>query len=245
MSGAAANQERQAEQDNSELEALFDSIAAATRTPGQSEACAPRPGQDNVIDQLGHLTRKLHEAMRELGYDRLLQDTAKAIPDARDRLVYVATMTEKAAERTLSAIETAKPIQDQLGSQAAALAKEWEKLFGRELSVDQFKALAERTGDFLRAVPAQAEATSAQLMEIMMAQDFQDLTGQVIKRVTDVVQDMENQLLRLLLQNVPPERREAAESRGLVNGPVIRASGNSEVVTSQAQVDELLASLGF
>jgi chemotaxis protein CheZ len=245
MSGAAANQERQAEQDNSELEALFDSIAAATRTPGQSEASAPRPGQDNVIAQLGHLTRKLHEAMRELGYDRLLQDTAKAIPDARDRLVYVATMTEKAAERTLSAIETAKPIQDRLGSQAAALAKEWEKLFGRELSVDQFKALAERTRDFLRTVPAQAEATSAQLMEIMMAQDFQDLTGQVIKRVTDVVQDMENQLLRLLLQNVPPERREAAESRGLVNGPVIRASGNSEVVTSQAQVDELLASLGF
>jgi chemotaxis protein CheZ len=245
MSGAAANQERQAEQDNSELEALFDSIAAATRTPGQSEPSAPRPGQDNVIAQLGHLTRKLHEAMRELGYDRLLQDTAKAIPDARDRLVYVATMTEKAAERTLSAIETAKPIQDQLGSQAGALAKEWDKLFGRELSADQFKPLAERTRDFLRAVPAQAEATSAQLMEIMMAQDFQDLTGQVIKRVSDVVQDMENQLLRLLLQNVPPERREAAESRGLVNGPVIRASGNSDVVTSQAQVDELLASLGF
>lgn len=242
---AAANRESQAEQDNPDLEALFDSIAAATRTPAESEKSAPEPGQDSVIAQLGHLTRKLHEAMRELGYDQVLQDTAKSIPDARDRLVYVATMTEKAAERALSAIETAKPIQDQLGSQAAGLAKEWDKLFGRELSVDQFKALAERTRGFLSGVPAQAQATSAQLMEIMMAQDFQDLTGQVIKRVTDVVQNMESQLLTLLLQNVPPERREAAESRGLLNGPVIRANGNSDVVTNQAQVDELLASLGF
>jgi chemotaxis protein CheZ len=242
---AATKRESQAEVDNPELEALFDSIAAATRTPDRSEESAREPGQESVIAQLGHLTRKLHEAMRELGYDQLLRDTAKAIPDARDRLVYVATMTEKAAERTLSAIETAKPIQDQLASQAAGLAKEWDKLYGRELSVDQFKALAERTRGFLSGVSGQAEATSAQLMEIMMAQDFQDLTGQVIKRVTDMVQDMENQLLKLLLQNVPPERREAAESRGLLNGPVVRANGTSDVVTSQAQVDELLASLGF
>jgi chemotaxis protein CheZ len=243
MSRAAANQVTKDELDTPELEALFDSIAAATRTPDTDPAEASGSAQDSVISQLGHLTRKLHEAMRELGYDRLLQDTAKAIPDARDRLDYVATMTEQAAVRALNAIETAKPIQDGLGQEAADLGKDWDKVFARELSVDQFKALAERTRGFLSGVPARTDATNAQLMEIMMAQDFQDLTGQVIKRITDMAQNMESQLLKLLLDNVPPERREAIESKGLLNGPVIR--GGSEVVTSQSQVDELLESLGF
>jgi len=94
-------------------------------------------------------------------------------------------------------------------------------------------------------VPTQTEATSAQLMEIMMAQDFQDLTGQVIKRITDMVQGMEGQLLKLLVENAPAERRVAAESRGLLNGPVTGADLHGDVVTSQSQVDELLESLGF
>ena len=243
MSRAAANQATKDELDTPELEALFDSIAAATRTPAADVAQPSGAAQDSVILQLGQLTRKLHEALRELGYDRLLQDTAKAIPDARDRLDYVATMTEQAAVRALNAIETAKPIQDRLGQEAAGLTKDWDKLFARELSVEQFKALAERTRGFLSGVPAQTGATSAQLMEIMMAQDFQDLTGQVIKRITDMAQNMENQLLKLLLDNVAPERREAVESKGLLNGPAIRTG--SEVVTSQSQVDELLESLGF
>ena len=243
MSRAAANQASKDELDTPELEALFDSIAAATRAPAAEVAQPSGAAQDNVIAQLGQLTRKLHEALRELGYDRLLQDTAKAIPDARDRLDYVATMTEQAAVRALNAIETAKPIQDRLGQEAAGLSKDWDRLFARELSVDQFKTLAERTRGFLSGMPAQTEATNAQLMEIMMAQDFQDLTGQVIKRITDMAQNMENQLLKLLLDNVPPERREAVESKGLLNGPVIRSG--SEVVTSQSQVDELLESLGF
>src|SRR5690349_8308429 len=163
--------------DNPELEALFDSISAATRA-----AQAPTTevsGAEKVISQLGHLTRNLHEAMRELGYDRVLEETAKAIPDARDRLNYVATMTEQAAMRSLNAIEAAKPIQDRLRNEAAGLASDWDKLFKREMGVQDFKELAERTRTFLAGVPTQTEATSAQLMEIMMAQDFQDLTGQV------------------------------------------------------------------
>jgi len=183
--------------------------------------------------------------MRELGYDRLLQDAAQAFPDARDRLTYVASMTEKAAEKALSAIEHAKPIQDRLGSQAAELAKDWDKVFSSELGPENFKALAERTRGFLVEVPAQTSATNAQLTNIMMAQDFQDLTGQVIQKVTKMAQEVEQQLLNLLVQNVPPERREAAQSLGLLNGPVVRSDGRNDIVTNQAQVDELLESLGF
>ena len=235
----------QSEADNPELEALFDSISEATRTAPAPAPTAEGNGAGNVISQLGQLTRNLHEAMRELGYDRVLEDTAKAIPDARDRLNYVATMTEQAAMRSLNAIEAAKPIQDRLGSEAAGLASDWDKLFKREIGVQDFKALAERTRTFLVGVPTQTEATSAQLMEIMMAQDFQDLTGQVIKRITDMVQGMEGEQLKLLVENAPAERRVAAESRGLLNGPVTGADRHGDVVTSQSQVDELLESLGF
>jgi len=231
------------EVDSPELEALFDSISEATRTA--PALTGEVNGADKVICQLGQLTRKLHEAMRELGYDRVLEDTAKAIPDARDRLNYVVTMTEQAAIRALNAIEAAKPIQDRMGNEAAGLANDWNKLFKREIGVQDFKALAERTRTFLVSVPTHTEATSAQLMEIMMAQDFQDLTGQVIKRITDMVQGMETQLLKLLVENAPAERREVAESRGLLNGPVTGADRHGDVVTTQSQVDELLESLGF
>jgi len=237
--------QKERELDTPELEALFDIVAAATRTVGGE---SPEPAgdvADKVISKIGQLTRKLHEALRELGYDRLLQDTANAIPDARERLVYVASMTEQAAVRALNAIEAAKPIQDRLGQDATALAEGWKKLFKGELSVDQFRVLAEGTREFLSAVPEKTAATTAQLTDIMMAQDFQDLTGQVIKRIMDMVQDIENQLLKLLLENAPPERRVAVESRGLLNGPVIRADQHGDVVTSQLQVDELLESLGF
>lgn len=235
-------------QDSAELEALFDSIASAARE--QSVGRAPNadgntPSADKMISQIGQLTRKLHDAMRELGYDRLIQKAAEAIPNARDRLSYVATMTEQAAVRALNAIEAAKPIQDRLGNDASSLAGDWDRLFKRELTVEEFKALAERTRTFLGSVPAQTKATSAQLMDIMMAQDFQDLTGQVIKRITDMVQDIEGQLLGVLLENCPPELREAAEHRGLLNGPVMSGKNLGEALTSQSQVDELLGSLGF
>ena len=235
--------------DSEELEALFDSIAAATRDDPE-EADGEDLGSggaspDNVVSEIGQLTRRLHDAMRELGYDRLMEDAAGAMPDARDRLAYVATMTEQAAQRALTAIETAKPIQDKLGSQASELTKGWDKVFSRELSTQDFKALAERTRSFLAEVPSQTDATNAQLTDIMMAQDFQDLTGQVIQKVTKMAQDIEQQLLRLLVANAPPERREAAESMGLLNGPVIRPNGRTDVVTDQKQVDELLESLGF
>jgi hypothetical protein len=52
-------------------------------------------------------------------------------------------------------------------------------------------------------VPGHTSFTNAQLLDIMMAQDFQDLTGQVIKRMMDVIQEIERQLLMVLLENIP------------------------------------------
>ncbi|MBI3525186.1 MAG: protein phosphatase CheZ [Betaproteobacteria bacterium] len=235
--------------DSDDLQALFDNVAsnvaapaAAVAAPPQKQAGAGEPG--DVFSSLGHLAREFHDSLRELGHDKALGDAARTIPDARQRLTYIVQMTEQAATRALNAIEIAKPIQDTLENQAGALGTRWEKVFANQLSASDFKALAADTQAFLRAVPQQSRATNAQLTEIMMAQDFQDLTGQVIKKVVELVANMETQLLKVLLVAKPPDMHVEAPD-GLLNGPVINAAGRSDIVNSQSQVDDMLESLGF
>jgi len=179
-----------------------------------------------------------------LGYDKTLEKVATELPDNRDRLNYIAVMTAKAAERTLNAAEIAQPIQARIGESAKDLSGKWDKLFAKQLGVVEFKQLVQDTRAFLSDVPGKAESTNAQLMEIIMAQDFQDLTGQVIKKVLEAAQNLESQLLALLIETTPEEKRQAVDP-GLLNGPVVNAAGRSDVVTSQEQVDDLLESLGF
>ncbi len=225
--------------DSPELEALFDSILSAG-----APAAAPAARAPDVMSRVGQMTRMLHDALRELGYDRILEKAAAAIPDARDRLSYVATLTEQAATRALNATELARPIQDKLAADATRLGGAWQRLLDRQMTVGEFEALVGATREYLGAVPERTRATNAQLTEIMMAQDFQDLTGQVIKKITELAQSLEQQLVRLLVDLLSAEKRSEIDS-GLLNGPVIDASGRSDVVTSQSQVDDLLESLGF
>ena len=196
-----------------------------------------------LVNRIGHLTRQMREGMRELGLDKSIAKVAEAIPDARDRLGYVAHMTERAAERALNAIDVAQPIQDGLSKQASGLTNRWDQWFASPVALGDARELVLDTRAYLAAVPKQVRATNAQLMEIMMAQDFQDLTGQVIKKMMDVIKDMEKQLLHLLIDNAPIEKRLEA-SNSLLNGPQT-TSGKPEAVDDQEQVDDLLASLGF
>lgn len=198
---------------------------------------------EQLVNRIGHLTRQMREGMRELGLDKGIARAAEAIPDARDRLSYVAQMTERAAERALNAIDVAQPIQENLSKQAVQLGKRWDVWFESPLALDEARELVKDTRSYLAETPQQASATNAQLMEIMMAQDFQDLTGQVIKKMMDVIKDMETQLLQLLIDNAPPDKRQEA-GHGLLNGPQIKL-GNTDAVDDQGQVDDLLASLGF
>lgn len=247
-----------AEQDSDDLEALFDSIVSSNdvhegeagiatshacnaETPGSVEESNP---SDKVINKLGQMTRKFHDTLHELGYNKDLEKVASFIPDARDRLSYVVTMTEKAAERVLNATEAAQPIMATIEADSQALAKDWQMLFDKQLDIEQFKKLVTQTRAFLVEVPKQAKATNAYLTEIMMAQDFQDLTGQVIKKIVDVTQQMEKQLVDLLVESAPPMANPDAHS-GLLNGPVINPSRRTDVVSNQNQVDDLLESMGF
>lgn len=234
-----------ANNDSDDLEALFDSIVSDSKNESKRAAS---PAKETVVEgtevfnEIGHLTRALHDSLRELGYDKNLQKAASAIPDARDRLNYIATMTQAAAERVLNATEATQPVVEKIESGAKNLAGEWQKLFDDKLDVEQFKQLATQTHAYLVDVPRQTRQTNANLTEIMMAQDFQDLTGQVIKKVMEVTQNLETQLLALLVQHAPPSVK---LDPGVLNGPVVNAAGRTDVVTSQAQVDDLLESLGF
>lgn len=209
------------------------------------ENAVPPPGESpDIIQRIAQLTRMLRDSMRELGLDQAIKDAAQAIPDARDRLRYVAHMTEQAAHRVLNAAESAQPEQDALQRAARALDERWQQWFETSaLELPEARDLVRDTRQFLQEVPGRAQATQAKLLEIIMAQDFQDLTGQVIMKMMDVVSAIEKELLQVLLDNVPQEKRDEANS--LLNGPQVNPDGKADVVTNQDQVDELLASLGF
>ena len=214
---------------------------------------------EDVIHRIGKLTRLLRDNMRELGLDKEIERAAEAIPDARDRLHYVATMTEQAADRALNAIDRAQPLQDQLADRAGALDKRWAEWFEAPKELDEAKALVQDTRTYLGAVPDMTSATNKELMEIMMAQDFQDLTGQVIKKMMDVIREIEHQLVQVLIDNVPgADARETMQRKAeyqwksdsarrneeLLNGPQVKDNA-PDIVTGQDQVDDLLDELGF
>lgn len=235
--------------DSEDLEALFDSIIAANSDEAKPDAAKVTPfngegDSGRVINQVGQMARKLHDTLRELGLHTKIEKAASSIPDARDRLNYVATLTQQAAERVLTATEAAQPLVDKLGEESQRLATQWDLLFQQKLDVQQFRQLVTQTHAFLHETPKQTKEANAYLMEIMMAQDFQDLTGQVIKKIIHLTGEMEEQLLALLLENAPAAVK-AELNGGLLNGPVVNASGRNDVVTSQDQVDDLLESLGF
>jgi chemotaxis protein CheZ len=252
---AAAPAAASAVGDSDDLQALFDSVAAETQEQAQAtapvsavpsgDAAESWPQQEAVFNRIGHMARLLHDTLGQLGYDKLLEKTVSALPDAKDRLAYVANLTEQAACRVLNATDIAGPLVDEMDNGARILGERWDKVFANQLAGQDFKQLAIDTRAFLNEqVPQKTKATHAQLTEIMMAQDFQDLTGQVIKKIVALAQDLESGLMTVLLE-VLPETKRTEEVTSLMNGPVVNAEGRTDVVVNQEQVDDLLDSLGF
>ncbi|MBC8945311.1 protein phosphatase CheZ [Xenorhabdus indica] len=201
-----------------------------------------------IISRIGQLTRMLRDSLRELGLDRTIAQAAEAIPDARERLNYVVQMTAQAAERVLNCVEVAQPCQNELETSAKSLTLRWDEWFANptNLELADARSLVTDTRDYLKLVPEHAAFTNAQLLEIMMAQDFQDLTGQVIKRMMEVIQELEKQLVMVLMENMPSDQvaKTKKENESLLNGPQVNQNGIG-VIANQEQVDDLLDSLGF
>lgn len=246
-----------ADADSDDLQALFDSVAAkadvanaGAETSGDVGKQAGSSGegwsqQEAVFNRIGHMARALHDTLGQLGYDKLIEKTVSALPDAKDRLAYVANLTEQAACRVLNATDIANPLIGEMENGALVLGKRWDKVFANEMGPAEFKLLAADTRAFLNdQLPQKTRETHAQLTEIMMAQDFQDLTGQVIKKIVALAHELESGLMTVLIE-VLPETKRTEEVASLMNGPVINAEGRTDVVVNQEQVDDLLDSLGF
>lgn len=232
-----ANQRVETQVSVSQLSA--QTLASATLAPSKlmfhsTEDQSAKP----IFDRLGGLVRMMHESMRELGYDRSLSDVASQISDAQGRLEYVATLTEQAANKVLNATDLGMPEQDVLAKNAKTMDARWENLFSGNMSVDEFKLLAADSKTFANTVISSTDAEKARLLEIMMAQDFQDLTGQLIKKVLIITQAVERELAQILIDNAPLELKEKAIE--LMEGPSV-----PHAALEQDDVDNLLDSLGF
>lgn len=199
-----------------------------------------QPEAAEVHQKIGLLTRQLHDALNELGFADKLRGTMGELPDAQSRLSYIARLTGDAAEKVLYRVEQAKAQHDYIAAETRRVVASLVK--------DPVAAVAKgEIMNFLSDVERVTQEADTHLTEIMMAQDFHDLTGQVIARVVTLAATIEEQLVQLLIQTAPPNAQvqpvEAPKAH--LAGPVVNPDNNPDVVTDQSQVDDLLASLGF
>ena len=197
----------------------------------------PLAVSEEVYQQIGTITRLLHDTMQQLGVMPKLQIATEGLPDARSRLSYIATKTAEAANKVLNTVDQAKIEHAAISAATREMA--------RAIVADPVKAVA--TGavmNFVQEVEARTASIDSHLTDIMMAQDFHDLTGQVVAKVVTLANDLEDSLVKLLVQVVPLDKREKVDPN-VLNGPVVNAEGRTDVVTDQGEVDDLLASLGF
>ena len=194
----------------------------------------------DVHHKIGQLTRQLHDSLNELGYAEKLRGSMGELPDAQSRLSYIARLSGEAAEKVLNRVELAKAQHDFIAQETRRVVTSLVK--------DPVAAVAKgEIMNFLTDVERVTTEADAHLTEIMMAQDFHDLTGQVIARVVNLAATIEEQLVQLLIQTAPPTVQAASTEapRAHLAGPVVDPEHTPDVVTDQSQVDDLLASLGF
>nr|WP_315849415.1 protein phosphatase CheZ [uncultured Rhodoferax sp.] len=195
-----------------------------------------------VHQQLGALTRQLHDSLNGLGLAEKVKDWAGELPDAKSRLSYIARLTGQAAEKVLNQVDQAKAQHDHIAAETRRI--------GELIVKDPVGAVARgHVMNFINDVEQASKKVDSHLTEIMMAQDFHDLTGQVIAKVVTLAATIEEQLVLLLLQTAPADAKvavpTASEYVPALAGPVVAGQANQDVVTDQSQVDDLLASLGF
>lgn len=207
---------------------------------------------DEVFEQVGALTRDLHDAVKSFAEDDRLRVIANIdIPKASERLTSIISMTDSAASRTLDAVDSCEPLVKSLNNSVEKLLPAWNALMRGRIDRDNFVSLCRNVDELIHDTKDHAEKVYEQLNEILMAQDYQDLTGQMIQKVITLVSEVEDKLLKFLMHFSEDEKKTLLESHESVNGlapqgPVTGSSKQSDnVAANQDDVDDLLASLGF
>ncbi|HGI9354619.1 TPA: protein phosphatase CheZ, partial [Vibrio cholerae] len=203
-----------------------------------------------MFKEIGMLTRDLHEALKNFQIDERFSEIATdEIPDARERLHYVIQKTEVAANKTMDAVDRCMPIADKLHESLLLIRPEWNGLMNGRIELMHFKSLCHRIDDLLSQVEGDSSELRGELTEILMAQDFQDLTGQIIKRVINLVNEVEKRLVEILTVFGAAQKEQKADKATVASiepeGPILNPHERIDAVSSQDEVDDLLSSLGF
>jgi chemotaxis protein CheZ len=218
--------------------------------PTDSANNKPTERPQDVHQRIGVLTRQLHDALNGLGLTDKVKHWAGEIPDAKSRLSYIARLTGEAAEKVLNSVDQAKAHHDHIAAETRRI--------GALIVKDPVAAVAKgHVMNFLTDVEEATQEIDKNLTDIMMAQDFHDLTGQVISKVVTLAANIEEQLVQLLIVTAPADSSPkpplpepittsfVIHDQPVLEGPVINPEGNPDVVKGQSEVDDLLASLGF
>ncbi|TQV86694.1 protein phosphatase CheZ [Aliikangiella coralliicola] len=209
-----------------------------------------RDGDEDLFIEIGKLTRRLHEALNSFQLDSRITDIAASeIPNAKDRLNYVIERTEEAANKTMDKVEQCNQLADVIAKDSEDLLSEWQKLYRRELEPGDFRKLCKRIESHLEKNKDSATDLHAKLSDVLLAQDYQDLTGQVIRQVITLVQDVEDSMVHVIKMFGNMDGYAAAQNEQKVTkgaeGPVVNKEKRDDVVSGQDEVDDLLSSLGF
>lgn len=213
-----------------------------------SDICK-RQAENPMFHQIGTLTRELHDSLKEFHLDERMNAIAnEEIPDAKDRLKFVISKTEVAANKTMDSVDRCMPIAERLHESLLEVRPQWNQLMLGRIDISEFKVLCHGIDDLLSQIEGDSSELRGQLTEILMAQDFQDLTGQIIKRVIDLVGEVEKQLIGVLTvfgaEKLEDKSKSPEQPTG-PEGPIINAYEREDAVSSQDEVDDLLSSLGF
>jgi len=209
------------------------------------------PINTELFSEIGKLTRQLHDSLNNFQVDSRLNDLANAdIPDAKERLNYVIERTEEAANKTMDAVEAIFPVVDMIQNKVKVVEPQWTKLMKNEIALPEFKNLCVDIDDLLRITGKETEQVRSLMTDVLMAQDFQDLTGQVIRKVIDLVIEVEESLIGMLTafgisSDSVSDQTKLSVGENLVEGPIVNSEERDDVVADQDDVDDLLSSLGF
>jgi len=204
--------------------------------------------ENQLFQEVGRLTRQLHDTMAGFSIDSKITDlTENDIPDAKERLQYVITMTEQAANQTLNAVEGVLPVSQELNEQIGLLSGKWGRFLDREMPFAEFKDMSAEITQHFNESKGSLKVVQDGLNDILMAQGFQDITGQIIKRVIDLVQDLETSMVELIRISGGKTTHSKGIHEPELPGPAIPGIDDKagDVAADQDDVDDLLSSLGF
>lgn len=204
--------------------------------------------ESSLFQELGKLTREIHESINSFSDDDRVAELAEnEIPDATERLNFIVEKTNDAAHKTMNGAEEAVEVVDNFSEHAQQIKTRWDQFRNRELSKEEFVILSDEIDEFMTSIPVETSKINQSMTEIMLAQDYQDLTGQMIKQVITMVKEVEEKLVRLVaisgakLKDSGDQPKDGTKA----HGPQLPTANKEEVATSQDDVDDLLASLGF